>query len=371
MSTLPPLVMHVIPGLGAGGAEHMLATLVAARRPHPYRQVVVNLLRGGQNAEPIRAAGVDVIELNASHAVFLPAAIIRLSRIIRRLQPDVIQSWLYYGDIAATLALALSGRRAATRHYWGVRCSDMNLNRYHWLLRQAIGLCTRLSGRPDAVIANSYAGRDVHRQLGYRPRAFHVIPNGIDTARFKPNAAERQRIRGELGLPDDRLLIIHVARVDPMKDHASLIAAARSIPDATFLLAGSGTSDLTAPANVRKLGTRSDMPSLYAAADIAVSSSAFGEGFSNAIAEAMACGVPAVATDVGDAAAIIGTAGIIVPPRDPAALRDAIERLTREPAATRQARGLAGRQHIDRTFSLQRAVAAFDGLFIHGTIPDK
>jgi glycosyltransferase involved in cell wall biosynthesis len=113
------------------------------------------------------------------------------------------------------------------------------------------------------------------------------------------------------------------------------------------------------------------MPALYAAADIAVSSSAFGEGFSNAIAEAMASAVPVIATDVGDAAAIVGTAGILVPPRDTAALRDAIEMLTREPAATRQARGLAGRHHIDQTFSLQRAVAAFDGLFVHGTMPDE
>ncbi|MBS0534402.1 MAG: glycosyltransferase [Proteobacteria bacterium] len=369
MAPRPPLVLHVIPGLGTGGAEHMLATLVTARRREPYRQVVVNLLKGGANADRIRAAGVDLIEIGMRHPILLPAAIIRLAAVIRRLQPDVIQSWLYYGDLAALLALTLSGRRAATRLYWGVRCSDMDLSRYHWVLRQTIALCARWSAAPDAVIANSFAGRDVHRKLGYRPRVFPVIPNGIDTARFKPDAEARQRIRNELGIANNRPLVIHVARVDPMKDHDSLIAAARQLPEATFLLVGSRTEQLTTPDNVRGIGARTDMPALYAAADIAVSSSAFGEGFSNAIAEAMASGVPAIATDVGDAAAIIGAAGVLVPPRDRAALRAAIAAMIAEPASARQDRGLAGRHHIERHFSLARALDSFDGMFVHGTVP--
>ena len=371
MTPPPLLVMHVIPGLGTGGAEHMLATLVAAQRRKPYRQVVVNLLRGGANADRIRAAGVELIELGMRHPVMLPFAIVRLALIIRRMQPDAIQSWLYYGDLCATAALALSGRRPVTRLYWGVRCSDMDLSRYHWVLRQAIALCAKLSGRPDAVIANSFAGRDVHRQLGYQPRAFPVIPNGIDTVRFKPDAVARQRIRAELGIADDRPLVIHVARVDPMKDHASLLAAARALPNATFVLVGARTETLETPDNMIALGARTDMPALYAAADIAVSSSAFGEGFSNAIAEAMASGVAAIATDVGDAAAIIGAAGRLVPPRDTAALRDAIVALLAEPPTARKARGLAGRDHIERTFSLDRAVNNFDRLFVHGTIPEE
>ncbi|MBS0245064.1 MAG: glycosyltransferase [Proteobacteria bacterium] len=371
MPPSPLLVMHVIPGLRTGGAEHMLATLVAAKRRNPYRQVVVNLLKDGANADRIRAAGVELIELDMRHPVMLPIAVVRLARMIRRMQPDAIQSWLYYGDLSATAALAVSGRRPITRLYWGLRCSDMDLSRYHWGLRQAIALCARWSGKPDAVIANSFAGRDVHRQLGYRPRAFPVIPNGIDTVRFRPDAAARDRIRQELGIAGNRPIIIHAARVDPMKDHASLIAAARDLPDATFVLAGARTETLQTPDNMIALGARTDMPDLYAAADIAVSSSAFGEGFSNAIAEAMASGVPAVSTDVGDAAAIIGAAGRLVPPRDPGALRDALATLLAEPPDAREARGRASRHHIEQTFSLHRVVDNFDRLFAHGTLPEE
>lgn len=364
-------VLHVIPGLGPGGAETMLATLVTARRSQSFPQTVVDILGGGMLTERIRAAGVPVIAFNLGHAVGLPLAVIRLAQTIRRVRPAVIQSWLYYGDLTATWALALSGRRASTRLYWGVRCSDLSVDPYSWPLRRTIAACVRRSGEPDAVVANSFVGRDVHRQLGYKPRAFLVIPNGIDTARFRPDADARQKIRAELGIADGKPLILHVARVDPMKDHASLLAVAKALPQVTFVLAGARTKELVGPPNVIALGSRSDMPSLHAAADIAISTSAFGEGFSNAIAESMASAVPAIATDVGDARAIVGDTGSIVGPRDTTAMIAAVGLLLAEPSHARQARGLASRGRIVDLYSLGRAVAAFDALYLRGEMPDN
>ena len=91
--------------------------------------------------------------------------------------PAAIQSWLYYADLISLWALEISGRRATTRLYWGVRCSDMDQSKYQRGLRWAIAACVSRSARPDAVVANSFAGRDAHLRLGYAPRAFPVRPD--------------------------------------------------------------------------------------------------------------------------------------------------------------------------------------------------
>jgi glycosyltransferase involved in cell wall biosynthesis len=126
---------------------------------------------------------------------------------------------------------------------------------------------------------------------------------------------------------------------------------------------------LTTPANVMTLGKRSDIAALYDAADLALSTSAFGEGFSNVIAEAMASGVPVVATDVGDARQIVGETGAIIPARDVGAMVAAISSLLAEPLEQQAERGAASRQRIERHFSLDRAVTAFDSLHRDGIAP--
>jgi glycosyltransferase involved in cell wall biosynthesis len=155
-----------------------------------------------------------------------------------------------------------------------------------------------------------------------------------------------------------------------MKDHDSLLAVATAMPDTTFVMAGAGTESLAKLPNVIALGLRRDMPALYAAADIALSTSAFGEGFPNTIGEAMATGVPILATDVGDSKRIIGKAGLTAPPRDVGAMTATLRRLLDEPHSARRARGEAARQRIEQQYSLDRAVAAFDALHLHGTLPD-
>lgn len=312
-----------------------------------------------------------MFELGFTQFAALPLALIRLTRLIRRLEPAAIQSWIYYADLLSLWALNLSGRRPVTRLYWGVRCSNMELSQYRLALRWAIAAAARRAARPDAVVANSFVGRDAHRRLGYAPRAFPVIPNGVDLERFAPDAGTRAAIRAQWGIPEDQPAVIHVARVDPMKDHDGFIAVARALPDVAFVAVGAGTERLTAPANVRTLGKRNDIAALYAAADLALSTSAFGEGFPNVIAEAMASGVPVVATDVGDVRRIVGETGEITRPRDTGAIVAAIRRLLSEPPAQRAGRGAASRQRIERQFSLDRAVAAFNSLHRDGIAPEE
>lgn len=357
----PRPVLHVISGLRTGGAETMLVALCGALLARGLPQHVVSLTGDGPNAAALERLGVTVHRLAPRGASGSAVAVFHLARLIRRLRPAVVQGWLYHGDLFAAGAHRLAGAPRDVLLAWGLRNSDIDHARYGRLL--ALG--RRLSGWPGLVVSNSRAGADFHRAEGYRPRRLAIIPNGIDTERFRPDPAARAALRRELGLPDDAVVAVHAARLDPMKDHTGLLAAAARLPDLRFVLAGEGTLGLDRPPNALALGRRDDLPRLYAAGDIAVSSSAFGEGFSNAVAEGMAAGLVPVATTVGDAAAILGPLGRLVTPRDPVALAEGVKAMAALPEPARRAAGLAARARIETEFGVaamaQRFLDAWTG----------
>jgi glycosyltransferase involved in cell wall biosynthesis len=236
----------------------------------------------------------------------------------------------------------------------------MDLDAYGWMFRAVVKAGARFSNRPDAITCNSEAGIAVHEALGYRPRRFILVDNGIDTGRFKPDTEARSVVRQELGIAPDTLVISTAARVDPMKDYANLLAALDRLPGVTAIVMGDGTEALPERPDLIRLGRCDRVPQILAAADVIVSASAYGEGFS--IAEGMSCGLPAVATDVGDARRIVGPAGTIVAPRNAAALAVGIRQFIESP--NRLSTGRAARERIEKEFSLDRAVARFRAL--HG-----
>jgi glycosyltransferase involved in cell wall biosynthesis len=225
--------------------------------------------------------------------------------------------------------------------------------------RAIIRLGAQLSPLSDVLIANSHVGLDHHARHGYHSPEMLVIHNGIDTNRYCPDRALRAQARGALGFGPADVLVAHVARVHPMKDHATMVEVARQLREVTVLAIGAGTEALEGPPNLRKLGRRDDIPILLAASDIIASSSAFGEGFSNAIAEGMASGLVPVATDVGDAKEIIADTGSVVAPRAPKELADAIAALAALPREELSQRGATARSRIERSFGLDSSVRGF------------
>ena len=356
-------VMHVITGLGVGGAETMLASLAKAEAAADTPPVVVSLTPGGAIGAQLEAAGIDVFDLGMVRGRPSPGALFKLCGLIRRFRPAVLQSWMYHANLMATGALSLSGRRR-TVHYWGIRCSDMDLDAYGWVFRMVVKAGAIFSHWPDAVTCNSEAGIAVHESLGYRPRRFILVDNGIDTVRFAPDPETRTAIREELGIAPEVPVIATAARVDPMKDYPNLLAALDQLPDVTAIVMGDGTEALPDRPGLIRLGRCDRVAQVLAAADLIVSASAYGEGFSNAIAEGMACGLPAVATDVGDARRIVGDTGTIVEPRNSAILTAAIDALKRRP--DRAETGQAARARIEALFSLERSVARFRQLHREG-----
>jgi glycosyltransferase involved in cell wall biosynthesis len=359
----PRKILYVTAGLRGGGAEAMLTRLATAKPGLADEITLVSLLPADGHMERLIAGGVTVLELQFDKVGGVAAGLLRLAKLIANSRPDIVQGWMYHGDLAALVALVMSGRRNRTRLVWSIRCSDMDLRRYGRGLRLVVKACTLLSGWPDLVTANSAAGLESHLALGYRPRRAEVVANGIDIDEFRPDPDLRRVVRSELGLPEDAMVLAHVARVDPMKDHGSLLAAMTGLPDVSALLVGAGTENLPAARNVLRLGRRHDVARLLAAADFTVSSSRFGEGFSNALAEGMACGLPAVATDVGDAKVILGDTGLVVPPDDPSAMAAAIRMLAGEPAAARADRRTRARARIVDNFAMPRALQRYADLY--------
>ena len=173
-----------------------------------------------------------------------------------------------------------------------------------------IWINSKLSYFSGATIANSQKGLDFHLEKGFARDKLHLIRNGVDDIYFLPKPFERNSTRKKLGLIEEDYVVLHVARVDPMKAHDWVISAAKSCPHIKFIFIGMGTNYLELPENVMGLGVKKDMVPFYNASDCLVSWSHYGEGFPNVIVEAMACGLPVIANNVGDSWHLLGDTGL-------------------------------------------------------------
>jgi glycosyltransferase involved in cell wall biosynthesis len=363
-------VLHLITDLDTGGAEQMLARLVGRLDPDRHRSVVVSMTGPGILGPALERAGIQLFALEIRRNWPDPRGLMRLVRILRRVSPDIVQTWLYHADLLGLFAWAAA--RTSSRLFWNIRGTEtLDAD----IIRRLLIWSSRI---PDTVIVNSLAGKRFHEAIGYRPRRWVHIPNGCDTAAFRFDAQGRRSIRDEWGITGAMVAIGLPARYHPMKDHANFLAAGARLaaerPNAVFILAGSGIDGLNRPladaiashglaGRVRLLGNRDDMARVYSALDIATLSSAFGEGCPNVLVEAMSCGVPCVATDCGDAAELLGPSGIVVPPRDPPALAAAWERLIALGPQGRQALGSKARNRIVQFYDLGVIAARYDALY--------
>src|SRR5258708_7873899 len=368
------LIVHLITGLQPGGAENQLQQLVLASDNCRFRHTVISLLEGGAIASELKAAGIEVHSLGMKRGLPSPVGMVRLVRLLRRLRPDVLHCWLYHACLIGLAAGKLAG---IPRVVWGLRSANPTLRGYGLTTRAVVRLCAKLSFLPDAVVVNSEAARTVHQKWGYRTARMRVIPNGVDVLRFSPNPEARISVREELGIDHDSLLVGLFARASPMKDHETFLRAAKLVlaqyPDVRFLMVGERiTTDNGALSRlirenalqqvVRLVGPRRDLPRLTAALDIACLSS-WSESFPNVVVEAMACAVPCVVTDVGDARFIVADTGTVVPPSAPQALAEAMGALVAMEEAERAALGQKARDRVCAKFTLQKTLSAYEDIY--------
>jgi glycosyltransferase involved in cell wall biosynthesis len=372
----PRRVTHVITGLQRGGAETMLYRLLVAMGSSAWRAHVVALRAGGPIEADIRGLGIAVDTIGMRGLVPTPREMSRLVRTVRVSAPDLVQTWMYHADLLGGIAARLTSRAPVI---WGLHNSTLDPRSTKLTTRSTARLNALASHLiPSAIVSCSKASAAVHKRLGYASRKIVVIPNGFDLSTFRPNPDARQAVRQELGVPADARLIGHFARFHPQKDHQNLCRAGALIGaqrgDVHFLMAGDGVtsenptlSTWVAATGIAErfhlLGERTDMTRLAAALDIALMTSSFGEAFPLVLGEAMACGIPCVATDVGDAAEIIGPTGIVVPPRDAEALAGAVLTMLALPRTELERRGVHARQRIEQELSIQVAAARYQALY--------
>ncbi len=368
-------VTHIIAGLDPDGAEKMLHRLIAGMDSRRFENEVISLTNLGPMAQKIQACGASVRALGMKRGSANPFYLLRLASWLRKSQPHVVQTWMYHADLVGGLAARMAGLSGLI---WNIRHSELHpaTDKRHtiWTAR----ICARISRRvPRRIVCCSETSRTFHANLGYASDRMQVIPNGFDLDRFKSDPMQRIATREALGIPQSVPVIGLIARKHPIKDHGNFMKAAgllhREFPEVRFVLCGEGVTpdDAELMAWVKSagiqdvchlLGQREDIPQILNALDIATSAST-GEAFPNAVAEAMACEIPCVATDVGDSRLIVGESGRVVAPKSPEALAQVWKELLDAGPEVRRRLGLAARERIERNFGLAAIVSRYQNLY--------
>jgi glycosyltransferase involved in cell wall biosynthesis len=326
-------IFILIRSLDVGGAERQVCVLARALHQKGYKVTVGLFYSGGILEKKLRDEGVTIYPLHKNGRWDLLGWFRRYLKAIQDVNPDVIYSFLTTSNI-----VAITGRLFVQKPVvWGIRASVMNLEEYDWLAKLTAWVEKKLSRFVKTIIFNANFSRQYHQSLGYCLNNAVVIPNGIDTDVFRPGSdSGKHKLRAQWNIPKEAIVVGMLARVDPMKDYETFLAAARILSarhqDVYFIVAGAGT-DTTSwhslPPRLLRLGIYEGVPELLNTMNIMVLSS-LGESFPNVVGEAMACGIPTIATNVGDASYIMGDLGIAIPMKNKDALIQAIESMLQQ-----------------------------------------
>ncbi len=387
-------VLHCITSTGVGGAQVMLLRYLRALGSRARTHSVVSLMPQGEIGDEIADLGVTVHSVDMGQGSYSLRGLLRLRRHIHEVRPDLIHGWMYHGNLAARLATMGGGKWPPV--VWAVHHSLQDIRAERRSSRIVMRASALLSGGVAGISYCARVAAGQHAAIGFPARHGIVIPNGIDTEEFRPQPDARERLGAIAGIPSDRLIIGNVGRDHPMKDQARMVAAVARLlergHDVHAVLIGSGQEHGSARRAAEELGIgdrvttlaeRADIAHLVGGFDIFLLPSAWGEAFPLAVCEAMACGVPAVVTDVGDSSWIVGDTGRVVAPGDADAQADALAQLVTLGRSERQRLGRAARERICENFSIARFVEAHDtwyrsvttpgptGAISHGAAPDR
>lgn len=366
-------VLHVITGLNDGGAEAVLYRLITKSSEHTH--IVVSLMDMGKYGPLLEGLGAKVFCLGMDQGKPSVRLFWRLVRIIRSEAPDVVQTWMYHSDLFGGLAARMAGVK---KIFWGIHHSTLEkgkAKRTTIAIAKVLALLSHIV--PERIVCCAKKSLEVHSDIGYTRNKLLVIPNGYDLSKFMVDEQSGSELRASLGVGPESFLLGKVSRYHPFKDHDNLLSALYELQlsgvDFKCLLVGRGLTgenrELVARVNELGLtdkvilaGQRTDIPAVMNALDLHVLSSS-SEGFPNVLAEAMACGTPAISTDVGDAGEIVGDPALLCPPRNPKALSDLMRAMHAEWLERPDdwaARRTGCVEHIKNNFSIERMVAAYE-----------
>lgn len=355
-----------------GGAEVQSTQLAQRLKARGWDVTVVSMLAPRDADAALRADGIPVITLDVARRTDLPAAIRRLARVTSEINPHVLHCHMPHAILLARAVKLIQPIPVMIGTLHGLKM--YNVRGTGWRSREIAHRLTGWLSDATTVVCHAAALRYGAAESGNN--GVRLIPNGVDTERFHPDAKIRNLMRDALSIDDDFVWLLP-ARFQPVKDHCTMLRAFRSVvsqhPASLLLLAGSGPLEremtelaraLGIASRVRFLGARSDMPSLMKAADACVLSSIY-EGMPLVLLEAAASALPCVATDVGGSGDVVldGQTGYLAPAASPTALADAMLRLATAPAAKRVAMGTHARDHVVENFRFDAVVDRWEQLY--------
>lgn len=362
------MILHVITSFAShGGAQTMLARLLAQSREPA---LVVPLTEASpRNIALADNPRVSYAPLGARSALAMPGAAWQLAQLIRRRRPRAILCWMYHAMAIGALAARLAGSRVPL--YWTVRQALDDPAALSRSTRAAVRLSRRLSGQAAGIIYNSQRALEQHGAYGFAPARALMIPNGFALPSAQPQ-------------PGPARVFGIAARLHPQKDHGCFFAAAalalQRCPELRFAAAGedveAGNPQIRhllaqsglPPERIELCGELADMEGFYRRIGALVLSSRT-EGFPNVLAEAMSHCRPVITTDTGDAAAVAGPSGLVVPPRDPAALAAAMTEMAGWSPERYAAAAQKARARVEERYALPAIAAAFDAVLNGEALP--
>jgi glycosyltransferase involved in cell wall biosynthesis len=357
-------ILQIIPTLDRAGAEKQLCLLAQGLPRDEFDVHVCALTRGGPLETDLDAAGVSLTIIGKRWKID-PQAFFALKNLIKSLQPNLIHTWMFAANTYGFAAGRLCGVKNIIV---GQRCVDP------WKSRLQLAADRALARRCRFVVVNSEGVRDFYVQRGAPSELVRVIPNAV--AMPSPPGTTRQQLLAELELPEHSRLIGLVGRLWPQKRVKDAIWAADLLKvirdDVHLLIVGDGPQrdrlrrfrdQVCIRGKVHFLGERGDVPRLLPHFDVLWSTSGY-EGQSNAILEAMAAGVPVVATDIPGTRELVvpGVTGYLLPVGDRAAFAKYTERLLNDAALAGQL-SAAARQRVESEFSVAKMIERHAGLY--------
>ena len=355
-------VLHVIASLGNGGAERQLIELLKYNRNHS----VLLLTDSDMYKDTLDELGIKYWEMKVKNKLLVFSKIFFFRSIINEYKPDIIQSWMYNACLFAAICKLIKLFNKPL--IWNIRCSEMVTKYYSISLKLIIYACLAFSKNIERIVYNSFAGQAHHRKIGFSKKKEEVIYNGINSKKFNFVNKYRKSLRNKHNIGKEEIVFICVARVDPMKNYDNFLKAYGNAGSyhkkkSKLILIGKGTEQLAVPKNCIALGMKKNIELYYSMADIIIVPSAFGEGFSNVLAEGMLTNLLPVATDIGDAKKIIGKTGFIIKDHNVESIENNLLKIINLKKNVIKNMGKKARLRAKKLFTLESMVKSYDTIY--------